>query len=65
MYHESLMVKWLMHCVFPGVDEVWANLLLSHKQLMRDDFPTFERPINANSGSSVPGLLEILSLLPE
>jgi hypothetical protein len=39
-----------MSCVFPGVDEVLASFFLPVSILMSDDLPTFERPINANSG---------------
>jgi hypothetical protein len=36
--------------VFPGVDEVIANPLRLVSMLMSDDFPTFDRPMNAYSG---------------
>jgi len=44
------MRKWLMSCVFPGVEEVFANSFLPVSMLIKDDLPTLERPINANSG---------------
>jgi len=49
------MLKWLISLVFPGVCETFARLFLSVSILIRDDFPTFERPIKANSGRSVFG----------
>ena len=45
----------MMHCVFPGWDEVLANVLSPHSILIRLDLPTFDRPMNANSGMSVFG----------
>lgn len=32
------------------MDEVFANFFWLVNMLIKDDFPTFERPINANSG---------------
>jgi hypothetical protein len=40
----------LMACVFPGVADVLANPFLLVIMLMREDLPTFDRPMNANSG---------------
>lgn len=40
-----------MSIVLPGVAEVMANLGLRVSMLMRLDFPTLERPMNAYSGS--------------
>src|SRR5574344_1783022 len=42
--------------VFPGVDEVCASLLLLHNIFISDDFPTFDLPMNANSGNFSAGL---------
>ena len=45
-----------MRRVFPGVADVFANLLLSHSILISEDLPTFDLPIKANSGNLVLGL---------
>ena len=39
--------------VLPGFDEVIAKPFLLQSMLIRDDLPTFERPINAYSGNEV------------
>src|ERR1035437_7793780 len=52
---DSLMRKWLISRVFPGVPETFARVLLPVIILINDDFPTFDRPMNANSGRSVSG----------
>jgi hypothetical protein len=39
-----------MACVFPGVADVFANPFLLVIMLMREDFPTLDLPIKANSG---------------
>ena len=44
------MRKWLMSSVLPGFWLVFASLGLWHSMLMRDDFPTLLRPMNAYSG---------------
>ena len=44
------MMKWLINSVLPGVALVFANFLLFVSMLIRLDFPTFDRPINAYSG---------------
>ena len=41
--------------VFPGVLLVLANLLRLVRQLIKDDFPTLERPAKAISGTKVSG----------
>ena len=41
-----------MTCVFPGLDEIRASPLMPQSILMSEDFPTFERPMNAYSGLS-------------
>ena len=48
--------------VLPGVDDVIASLLCPVIILISDDFPTFERPINAYSGSLVLGHISALGL---
>ena len=47
--------------VFPGVDEVCANLLRLHNMFIKDDLPTLLRPINAYSGNTGFGHSEILA----
>lgn len=39
-----------MLCVLPGVFDVRAKPFRCSKELMSEDFPTFERPRNAISG---------------
>lgn len=39
-----------MSLVFPGVTEIFANFLLFVRAFIKEDFPTFERPIKAYSG---------------
>jgi hypothetical protein len=46
------------------VADVRASLLLPVSMLMSEDFPTFERPMKANSGSFRPGFPEIRVELP-
>jgi hypothetical protein len=41
----------------PGLEEVWASEELPVRQLIREDLPTFERPIKANSVLAGLGLL--------
>ena len=43
-------MKWFMSRVFPGVAEVLASPLCLHSMFMRLDLPTFDLPMNANSG---------------
>ena len=52
-----------MVCVLPGVEDVFAKFFLVTSILMRDDLPTFDRPMNANSGKPVVGDLSGLVLL--
>jgi hypothetical protein len=59
------MRKWFTSLVFPGLLEVRASFLLRHSMFMSDDFPTFDLPMNANSGNFCFGFSEILVLLPE
>lgn len=51
--------------VFPGVAEVFASVELPQSILMRDDFPTFDLPMKANSGNFLRGFCDTLVLLPE
>ena len=59
------MRKWLTSLVFPGLLEVIASFLLRQSMLIRDDLPTFDLPMKANSGNFCFGFSEILVLLPE
>jgi hypothetical protein len=52
------MIKWLISWVFPGVPEVLAKPFLEQSILIKEDFPTLERPIKANSGLPSMGHLE-------
>lgn len=52
-----------MCCVLPGLPEVLASLLLSVSILIKEDLPTFERPIKANSGLSGLGQAATSTLL--
>ena len=52
-----------MSIVLPGVEEVIARDFLPVSILMRDDFPTFERPIKAYSCFSSRGHLATSELL--
>ena len=45
------MRKKLMLCVLPGVLDVRAKPLRCSKELISEDFPTFERPKKAISGN--------------
>lgn len=49
--------------VFPGIDEVIANLLWRVSMLIRLDFPTLERPMKAYSGFPSMGHFDISVLL--
>src|SRR6185503_16831752 len=42
-------------CVRPGVEEVRARPRTESRELIKLDFPTFERPMNAISGNSPIG----------
>lgn len=52
-----------MSCVLPGVAEVLAIDFRLHSILIKEDLPTFERPINAYSGISGFGHFSKLVLL--
>ena len=43
------MVKKLMSCVWPGVEETLASAFLPVSILSREDLPTFDLPMKANS----------------
>jgi hypothetical protein len=43
-------MKWLIVLVLPGCPDVFASLDQPVIILMSDDLPTFDLPINANSG---------------
>ena len=58
------MRKWFTSFVFPGLLEVIASFLLLHSMLIRDDFPTLDLPMKANSGNFCFGFSDILVLLP-
>jgi hypothetical protein len=47
--------KWLIVLVFPGLPDILARCKLPVSRLIREDFPTFERPINPNSGLTGSG----------
>jgi hypothetical protein len=48
-------MKWFTSFVFPGVWEVFASFELEQSMLIREDLPTFDRPMKANSGSRSDG----------
>jgi hypothetical protein len=50
-YQFSLIKKWLMSCVFPGLLDVFAKSFLTTSMFINEDLPTFDRPIKAYSGS--------------
>ena len=50
--------------LLPGVEDVMASLLLPLKLLISDDLPTFDLPMNANSGNRLFGFCETFVLLP-
>jgi len=60
-----LTIKWFINLVFPGFEEVCANLLWLHNILIKEDLPTFDLPTNANSGNLGSGLSSTLTELPE
>jgi len=45
-------MKWFIICVFPGFVEILANPFVWDITLIKEDFPTLERPIKAYSGLS-------------
>ena len=59
----SLIRKWLINWVLPGVCEVFASPFRCTSMLISEDLPTFERPIKAYSGNSGAGNLSVLVLL--
>lgn len=53
----------MSNCVLPGVTEAFANLFCWVSILISEDLPTFDLPINANSGRSETGHSESLEAL--
>jgi hypothetical protein len=49
----------------PGLLDVIASFLFLQSMLIKDDLPTLDLPMNANSGNFCFGFSEILVLLPE
>src|ERR1051326_1855745 len=49
------MVKTLMSLVNPGTGETRANPCSPASRFSREDLPTFERPMKANSGNDSSG----------
>jgi hypothetical protein len=58
-----LIVKKLISCVRPGLPDTRASPSAFVRRLMRDDLPTFERPMNANSGNEEAGQVSRLTAL--
>ncbi|MDB6054689.1 MAG: hypothetical protein JWN25_2212 [Verrucomicrobiales bacterium] len=56
-------MKKLIIFVNPGTFETLASDLLPESMFSSDDLPTFERPINANSGMNSGGALAIVGAL--
>jgi hypothetical protein len=54
----------LTSLVLPGLLEVIASFLLRQSIFMREDLPTFDLPMKANSGNFCFGFSDILVLLP-
>ena len=52
---QYIKLKKFIKRVFPGVFDVFAIFLLSQRQFIKDDLPTFERPSSGNSGSKKLG----------
>src|SRR5258705_5062382 len=50
-----LIRKKFNDCVRPGVEEVRARPRTESRELIKLDFPTFERPMNAISGNCSTG----------
>ena len=63
MCHSPFTRKWLISSVLPGVEPVRASPLIPVRVLIRDDLPTFERPIKAYSGVFVFGHCATAGLL--
>lgn len=51
MYQLPFMRKWFTSLVFPGEEEVMASLRALQSMFIREDLPTFDRPMKAISGS--------------
>jgi hypothetical protein len=52
-----------MSWVFPGLPDVLASCLRPVSILIKDDLPTFDLPIKANSGNDDFGQSDTLALL--
>lgn len=52
-----------MICVLPGVEEILAKPFIPQSILIKEDFPTLERPIKAYSGLSAGGQSSNFALL--
>src|SRR5688500_11859142 len=63
MRHASLTVKKLSNWVCPGRDEIFARALRPASRLSSDDLPTFDRPMQGNSGSRGGGHAEMSDAL--
>src|SRR6187399_3272336 len=63
MRHAPLIVKKLMSWVRPGSEETFARALRPASRLSSDDFPTFDRPMNGNSGNPGGGHTEMSAAL--
>ena len=63
-YQLPFIRKRLISLVFPGVEEVIASFLLPQSMLIRDDLPTLDLPMRANSGRTLPGFPATRVLLP-
>ena len=48
-----------MERVLPGVELVFATFFLLNRELIKEDFPTLERPHNITSGSLILGSCSI------
>jgi hypothetical protein len=44
-----------MSWVFPGLEDVLASFLFLQRELIKEDFPTFDLPIKAYSGRELFG----------
>ena len=53
-----------MSKVFPGLEEVFANVALLQSMFMSEDLPTLDLPTNANSGSFNFGVCSTEAALP-
>src|SRR5258705_764811 len=61
--NRLLIKKKFNDCVRPGVEEVRARPRTESRELIKLDFPTFERPMKAISGNSPIGQSDAWKLL--